>query len=82
MNSPPYLHGKDVAPFPGAGTVVPELLDRKNRSRCTRRPEQFEPLAEITRWSLDDKAKEIIDAIVRGSITDPKDPEFMAPPEA
>jgi hypothetical protein len=45
-----------------------------------RSPEQLEPLDDVMGWSLDDEAKQTIDAIVRKHVTDPVGPEFMAPP--
>jgi aryl-alcohol dehydrogenase-like predicted oxidoreductase len=45
-----------------------------------RRPEQLQPVDEVTGWSLDAAARADIDRILRESITDPVGPEFMAPP--
>jgi aryl-alcohol dehydrogenase-like predicted oxidoreductase len=45
-----------------------------------RRPDQLQPVDEVTGWWLDAPAKAEIDRILRESITDPVGPEFMAPP--
>jgi aryl-alcohol dehydrogenase-like predicted oxidoreductase len=45
-----------------------------------RHPGQLQPIDEVFWWSLDTAAKSEIDRILRGSITDPVGPEFMAPP--
>jgi aryl-alcohol dehydrogenase-like predicted oxidoreductase len=45
-----------------------------------RRPDQLQPVDEISGWSLDAAAKAEIDRILREEITDPVGPEFMAPP--
>ena len=45
-----------------------------------RRPEQLQPVDEVTGWRLDAPAKAEIDRILRETITDPVGPEFMAPP--
>lgn len=45
-----------------------------------RRPDQLQPVDEISGWSLDAEAKAEIDRILREEITDPVGPEFMAPP--
>jgi aryl-alcohol dehydrogenase-like predicted oxidoreductase len=45
-----------------------------------RRPDQLQPVDEVTGWWLDAPAKAEIDLILRESITDPVGPEFMAPP--
>src|SRR5216684_8050220 len=45
-----------------------------------RRPDQLQPVDEVTGWSLDASAKAEIDRILRETITDPVGPEFMAPP--
>jgi aryl-alcohol dehydrogenase-like predicted oxidoreductase len=45
-----------------------------------RRPDQVEPVDEVTGWSLDAPAKAEIDRILQETITDPVGPEFMAPP--
>ncbi len=45
-----------------------------------RRPDQLEALDHVFGWSLDDQAKQAIDAILRETIKEPVGPEFMAPP--
>ncbi len=45
-----------------------------------RRPEQIEPIDDVTDWSLDEEALAEIDRILEASIDDPVGPEFMAPP--
>jgi aryl-alcohol dehydrogenase-like predicted oxidoreductase len=45
-----------------------------------RHPEQLRPADEVTGWRLDASTKAEIDGILRGTITDPVGPEFMAPP--
>jgi aryl-alcohol dehydrogenase-like predicted oxidoreductase len=45
-----------------------------------RRPDQLQPVDEVTGWSLDASAKAEIDRILRETIVDPVGPEFMAPP--
>ncbi len=45
-----------------------------------RRPDQLEALDHVFGWSLDDQAKQAIDAILRETIKGPVGPEFMAPP--
>jgi aryl-alcohol dehydrogenase-like predicted oxidoreductase len=45
-----------------------------------RRPDQLQPVDEVTGWSLDASAKAEIDRILRETIADPVGPEFMAPP--
>ena len=45
-----------------------------------RRPEQLDPVGEVSGWRLDDASKADIDAILKRCITDPVSPEFMAPP--
>ena len=45
-----------------------------------RRPDQVQPVDEVTGWSLDASAKAEIDRILRETVTDPVGPEFMAPP--
>jgi aryl-alcohol dehydrogenase-like predicted oxidoreductase len=45
-----------------------------------RRPDQLQPVDEVTGWRLDAAAKAEIDRILRETITDPVGPEFMAPP--
>ncbi len=45
-----------------------------------RRPDQLQPVDEVSGWSLDAAAKAEIDRILREEITDPVGPEFMAPP--
>jgi aryl-alcohol dehydrogenase-like predicted oxidoreductase len=44
-----------------------------------RHPGQLQPIDEVFGWSLDTAAKEEIDRMLRGSVTDPVGPEFMAP---
>jgi len=45
-----------------------------------RRPDQLDPVDEVSGWSLDASAKAEIDGILRETIADPIGPEFMAPP--
>jgi aryl-alcohol dehydrogenase-like predicted oxidoreductase len=45
-----------------------------------RRPDQLQPVDEVTGWRLDGTAKAEIDQILRETVTDPVGPEFMAPP--
>jgi aryl-alcohol dehydrogenase-like predicted oxidoreductase len=45
-----------------------------------RRPDQLQPVDEVTGWELDAPAKAEIDRILRETIADPVGPEFMAPP--
>jgi aryl-alcohol dehydrogenase-like predicted oxidoreductase len=45
-----------------------------------RRPDQLQPLEEITGWSLDEEDFVAIDKILEDTINDPVGPEFMAPP--
>ena len=45
-----------------------------------RRPDQLQPVDEVTGWRLDAPTKAEIDRILRETITDPVGPEFMAPP--
>ncbi len=45
-----------------------------------RRPEQLDPVADVSGWSLDAGSKADIEAILKRCITDPVSPEFMAPP--
>lgn len=45
-----------------------------------RRPDQLEALDQVFGWSLDDQAKQSIDAILCETIKEPVGPEFMAPP--
>jgi aryl-alcohol dehydrogenase-like predicted oxidoreductase len=45
-----------------------------------RSPEQLDPLDEVMGWALDADAARTIDAILRGMVTDPVGPGFMAPP--
>jgi len=45
-----------------------------------RRPDQLQPVDEVTGWSLDAPAKAEIDRILAETIIDPVGPEFMAPP--
>ena len=44
-----------------------------------RRPEQLGPLDQMFGWSLDDKAKQAVDAILRDTVRHPVGPGFMAP---
>jgi aryl-alcohol dehydrogenase-like predicted oxidoreductase len=44
-----------------------------------RRPDQLQPVREVTGWSLDDAADAEIDRILRETIVEPVGPEFMAP---
>ncbi len=45
-----------------------------------RRPDQIGPVAEVMGWSLGQDARREIDRILRGLISEPVGPEFMAPP--
>jgi aryl-alcohol dehydrogenase-like predicted oxidoreductase len=45
-----------------------------------RRPDQLRPVDEISGWSMDTAGRAEIERILRGTITDPVGPEFMAPP--
>ena len=45
-----------------------------------RSPEQLDPLDEVMGWALDADTARTIDAILRGMVTDPVGPQFMAPP--
>jgi aryl-alcohol dehydrogenase-like predicted oxidoreductase len=45
-----------------------------------RRPEQLDPVPEITGWHLDRAAMDAIDQILKETIQDPVGPGFMAPP--
>jgi aryl-alcohol dehydrogenase-like predicted oxidoreductase len=45
-----------------------------------RHPGQLRPIDDVFGWSFGTAAKLDIDRILRGSITDPVGPEFMAPP--
>jgi aryl-alcohol dehydrogenase-like predicted oxidoreductase len=45
-----------------------------------RRPDQLQPVDEVSGWRLDAPARVEIDRILRETITDPVGPEFMAPP--
>jgi len=45
-----------------------------------RRPEQMDPVPEISGWRLDQAAFQAIDRIIQETIRDPVGPEFMAPP--
>jgi aryl-alcohol dehydrogenase-like predicted oxidoreductase len=45
-----------------------------------RKPEQLEPVPEITGWRLDQAAMQAIDQILKEVIKEPVGPEFMAPP--
>jgi len=45
-----------------------------------RSPEQLDPLDEVMGWSLDADTMRTIDGILRGIVTAPVGPEFMAPP--
>ena len=44
-----------------------------------RRPDQLQPVDEVTGWRLDAPTKAEIDRILGETITDPVGPEFMAP---
>ena len=46
-----------------------------------RRPDQLDPMAEVSNWSLDATAQQEIELILRHYIKDPVGPQFMAPPE-
>jgi aryl-alcohol dehydrogenase-like predicted oxidoreductase len=46
-----------------------------------RRPDQLDPIPELTGWSLDKDDFHAIDKILAETIKDPMGPEFMAPPE-
>ncbi|WP_110654813.1 aldo/keto reductase [Salinicola halimionae] len=45
-----------------------------------RKPEQVEPLGDITGWKLSDEDMADIDTILSQHVKDPVGPEFMAPP--
>ncbi|MEA2841734.1 MAG: hypothetical protein QOF41_3064 [Methylobacteriaceae bacterium] len=45
-----------------------------------RRPDQLQPVNEVSGWQLNAAAKAEIDRILRETITEPVGPEFMAPP--
>ncbi len=45
-----------------------------------RRPDQLQPVDQVSGWHLDDAAKAKIEQILRETIADPVGPEFMAPP--
>jgi aryl-alcohol dehydrogenase-like predicted oxidoreductase len=45
-----------------------------------RRPDQLQPVNEVSGWQLDDAARAEIDRILKESIAKPIGPEFMAPP--
>jgi aryl-alcohol dehydrogenase-like predicted oxidoreductase len=45
-----------------------------------RRPDQLEPIREVSAWSLKTSDFAAMDAILRENIRDPVGPEFMAPP--
>jgi len=45
-----------------------------------RRPDQLHAVDEISGWSVDAAGRAMIERILRGAITDPVGPEFMAPP--
>ena len=46
-----------------------------------RRPDQLDPVAEVSNWSLDAAAQQEIELILRRYVKDPVGPQFMAPPE-
>jgi aryl-alcohol dehydrogenase-like predicted oxidoreductase len=46
-----------------------------------RRPEQMEPLGEVSAWHVDDEAMAAVDKILKETIADPLGPEFMGPPD-
>jgi aryl-alcohol dehydrogenase-like predicted oxidoreductase len=46
-----------------------------------RRPEQLDPVDEVSGWTVNDAAKTLIDRILGQQIRNPVGPEFMAPPE-
>jgi len=45
-----------------------------------RRPDQLDPVDEVSGWSIDASTRAEIDAILERHIEDPVSPEFMAPP--
>ncbi len=45
-----------------------------------RRPDQLQPVDQVSGWRFDGAAKAEIERILRETITDPVGPEFMAPP--
>jgi aryl-alcohol dehydrogenase-like predicted oxidoreductase len=45
-----------------------------------RRPDQLQPVNEVSGWQLDDAARAEIDRILQETIAKPIGPEFMAPP--
>jgi aryl-alcohol dehydrogenase-like predicted oxidoreductase len=59
------------------------ILDRGNTIALwgARRPDQRDPVADISGWSLDDAAQREVEAILRRCVEDPVGPQFMAPPD-
>ena len=45
-----------------------------------RRPDQLQPVDQVSGWRLDRPAKAEIERILLETVTDPVGPEFMAPP--
>ncbi len=45
-----------------------------------RRPDQMDPVGEVTGWAVDEGTKDRVDAILKETVKDPVGPEFMAPP--
>jgi aryl-alcohol dehydrogenase-like predicted oxidoreductase len=45
-----------------------------------RRPDQLQPVNDVSGWQLDDAARAEIDRILKETIAEPIGPEFMAPP--
>ncbi len=59
------------------------LLDRPGVSVAlwgARRPDQLDPVGEISDFHIDTQTMRDIDAILTESVTDPVGPEFMSPP--
>ncbi len=70
-------HGKDLIPF-----AVRWILDQGVEIALWggRRPDQMEPVQDVTGWSLTPRDKEAVENILQQTISDPVGPEFMAPP--
>jgi aryl-alcohol dehydrogenase-like predicted oxidoreductase len=45
-----------------------------------RRPDQLQPVDEVSGWQLDAGARAEIDRLLKETIANPIGPEFMAPP--
>ncbi len=70
-------YGKEIIPL-----AVRWILDRGVEVALwgARKPEQLDPVDDVTGWSIDEEGMEAIDAILEEIIRDPVGPEFMAPP--